>query len=93
MRMAASMAQGGGAGGTSLAEVYKLFPDGREELVQGLEIAGMNPVQFKDIVAVGDASSVHTEEFVPRIGAMFSMGMSAFSNVPVVSALAAAHAV
>jgi hypothetical protein len=90
MRMAASMSQGGGAGGTSLAEVYKLFPDGREELVQGLEIAGMNPVQFKDIVAVGDASSVHTEEFVPRIGAMFSMGMSAFSNVPVVSCVAPA---
>ena len=88
MKMAARMAQGGGAGGTSLAEVYKLFPDGREELVQGLEIADMNPVQFKDIVAAGDASSVHTEEFVPRIGAMFSLGVAAASNVPVVSSIA-----
>jgi len=88
MKMAARMAQGGGGGGTSLAEVYKLFADGHEELVQGVEIADMNPVQFKDIVAVGDAASVHTEEFIPRIGAMFSMGMSGFTNVPVVSSVA-----
>jgi hypothetical protein len=88
MKMAARMAQGGGDGGTSLAEVYKLFPDGHEELLQGLEISEMNPVQFKDIVAVGDTSSVHTEEFIPRMGAMFSMGMSAVSNVPMVSCVA-----
>jgi len=88
MRMAARMAQGGGDQGTSLAEVYKVYADGREELVQGLEISDMNPVQFKDIVAVGDSPSVHTEEFIPRVGAMFSMGMSAFSDVPIVSCVA-----
>ena len=88
IRTAARMAQGGGDQGTSLAEVYKVYGDGREELVQGLEISDMNPVQFKDIVAVGDSSSVHTEEFIPRVGAMFSMGMSAFSDVPIVSCVA-----
>jgi predicted Zn-dependent protease len=88
IHMAAQMAQGGGDQGTSLAEVYKLYADGREELVQGLEISDMNPVQFKDIVAAGDASSVHTEEFIPRLGAMFSMGMSAMSDVPIVSCVA-----
>ncbi|HYF04483.1 MAG TPA: metallopeptidase TldD-related protein [Patescibacteria group bacterium] len=33
-------------------EVYKLYPDGREELVRGLEGAGFSVQAFKDIVAV-----------------------------------------
>jgi hypothetical protein len=86
--MAARMGQEGGDQGTSLAEVYKVYADGREELVQGLTMADLNPVQFKDIVAVGDSSSVYTEEFIPKMGAMFSMGISAVSDVPVVSCVA-----
>jgi predicted Zn-dependent protease len=88
IRMAARMGQEGGDQGTSLAEVYKVYADGREELVQGLTMADLNPVQFKDIVAVGDSSSVYTEEFIPKMGAMFSMGISAVSDVPVVSCVA-----
>lgn len=86
--MAARMAQGGGNSGTSLAEVYKLYPDGREELVQGLEIADMSPALFKDIVAAGNESSLYTEEFIPKIGAIFSLGVSAFTDVPIVSCVA-----
>jgi predicted Zn-dependent protease len=37
----------------SLLEVYKLYPDGREELVRGCEAAGLSPQSFKDILAVG----------------------------------------
>jgi predicted Zn-dependent protease len=85
MKMAMAMAQQGGQGGTSLAEVYKLFPDGHEELVQGVEIAELTPAAFRDIVAVGDTPVVFTDEFIPRIGALFSMGLSASSDVPVVS--------
>lgn len=85
MKMAARMAQQGGQGGTSLAEVYKVFPDGREELVQGVEIADMTPAAFRDIVAVGARPAVFTDEFIPRLGALFSMGPSATSDVPVVS--------
>lgn len=85
MKMAARMAQQGAQGGTSLAEVYKVFPDGHEELVQGVEIAEMTPAAFRDIVAVGDTPVVFTDEFIPRIGALFSMGLSASSDVPVVS--------
>lgn len=36
-----------------LLEVYKLYPDGHEELVRGCEAAGLSPQSFKDILAVG----------------------------------------
>jgi len=85
MKMASQMAQQGGAGGSSLAEVYKVYPDGREELVRGMEIAELTPAAFKDIVAVGDTPIVYTDEFMPRIGALFSMGMSSGADMPVVS--------
>ena len=85
MRMATRMAQGGGQGGGSIAEVYKLYPDGHEELVKGLELAEMTPAAFKDIVAAGDTPTVFSDEFIPRIGALFSMGMSSSSDMPVVS--------
>lgn len=87
MKMAVRMAQQGGQGVGSLAEVYKLYPDGHEELVQGVEIAEMTPATFKDIVAAGDTPIVFTDEFIPRIGALFSIGLSASSDVPVVSCI------
>jgi hypothetical protein len=85
MKMAMRMAQQGGQGGSSLAEVYKLYPDGREELAQGVEIAEMTPAAFKDIVAVGDTPVVFTDEFLPRLGALFSLGLNPSSEMPVVS--------
>jgi hypothetical protein len=85
MKMAMRMAQQGGQGGSSLAEVYQLYPDGREVLVQGIEIAEMTPAAFKDIVAVGDTPVVFTDEFIPRLGALFSLGLSPSSEMPVVS--------
>jgi hypothetical protein len=85
MKTAMRMAQQGGQGGSSLAEVYKLYPDGREVLVQGTEIAEMTPAAFKGIVAVGDTPVVFTDEFIPRLGALFSLGLSPSSEMPVVS--------
>jgi len=85
MKMASRMAQQGGPGGSSLGEVYKVYPDGREELVRGMEIAELTPAAFKDIVAVGDTPFVYTDEFMPRIGALFSMGISSGADMPVVS--------
>lgn len=41
-----------------LLEVYKIFPDGREELVRGVEGAGFSVQAFKDIMAVGKNSYV-----------------------------------
>ncbi len=87
MKMAQRMAQQGGEGGSSLAQVYKLYPDGHEELIKGLELAEITPAAFKDIVAVGDTPTVFTDEFIPRIGSLFSMGVSSSSDMPVVSSV------
>ncbi|MBV9573678.1 MAG: hypothetical protein JOY93_06455 [Acidobacteriales bacterium] len=84
MRLASRMT-GAGQAGPSLAEVYKVFPDGREELIQGVDIAEMTPAAFKDIVAAGDTTAVYTDEFIPRLGALFSMGLTASSDLPIVS--------
>lgn len=85
MKMAMKMAPQGGQAGSSLAEAYKLTADGHEELVRGLEIAEMTPASFKEIVAVGDVPVVYTDVFIPRVGALFSLGVSASSDVPIVS--------
>lgn len=85
MKMASRMAQQDSQATGSLAEVYKLYPDGHEELVRGVEISEMLPSTFKDIVAVGDTPVVFTDEFIPRVGALFSLGVAASTNVPVVS--------
>lgn len=85
MKLAARMAQGGQSSSEAMAEVYKVFPDGHEELLRGIEISELPVSSFKDIVAVSDTPVVYTDEFVPRVGALFSLGVSASSNVPIVS--------
>ncbi len=42
-----------------LLEVYKLYPDGSEELVRGAELSQLVPYLFKDIIAVGTNTYVH----------------------------------
>lgn len=42
-----------------LVEVVKLYPDGREEVIRGVEGAGFAPALFKDILAVGKTPTVH----------------------------------
>ncbi len=39
-------------------EVYKVFPDGREELVRGAELARIDLKAFKRILAAGDSPHV-----------------------------------
>jgi len=89
IKMAARMMQQGGqAGASSLAEVYKVFPDGHEELVRGVELSDMSSTLFRDIVAAGDTPTVYTDDFIPRVTAIFSFGISAATQVPVVSYVA-----
>lgn len=41
-----------------LLEVYKVYPDGREEIVRGCEAKGITVQSFKDIIAVGKSEYV-----------------------------------
>jgi TldD protein len=63
--------QSGGGRPVSLPVlVYRLYPDGREELVRGLHFKGMNARSLKDIVGVSDESNVF--EFLEN-GAPFAL--------------------
>ncbi len=70
-----------------LLEVYKVFPDGHEEPVKGMELKGFTPAAFRTIVAVGNKPVVYNEQFLPKMTSMFSMSMSGTSSdyLPVVS--------
>ncbi len=37
-----------------IVEAYKVYPDGREELIRGVELKGISPQSFKDILLVGN---------------------------------------
>ncbi len=39
-------------------EAYKVYPDGREELIRGCELKGITPQSFKDIIFVGKNSNL-----------------------------------
>jgi TldD protein len=53
--------------------VYRVYPDGREELVRGLRFRGLNTRSFKDITAVSDNSTVfHWMNNLAPMGAMGS---------------------
>jgi hypothetical protein len=56
LRRAGRQASRGGAGRAISAPVlvYKVFPDGREELVRGLRFRGFSSRSFRDILSAGD---------------------------------------
>jgi predicted Zn-dependent protease len=51
-------AQGSGHPVSMPLLVYKVFPDGHEELVRGVRFRGVNARSLKDILAVGDDATV-----------------------------------
>lgn len=58
-RLLAGSAQAGGSRPVSMPVlVYKVYPDGREELVRGLRFRGLNARSFKDVLAAGDDEEV-----------------------------------
>lgn len=64
-------------GSTSLA--YKVFPDGREELIPKAELVAVTEAAFRDIVAVSDTSTVHSFPHSPAGGLVPSFLAGAFS--------------
>ncbi len=71
--------------GATILAVYKLFADGHEELVRGVEVADLNASAFRDIVAVGDKPVVYNRPFAPKGGSAFPMGAIFMADLPVVS--------
>jgi len=84
MQMTRAMMQRGG-NADSMPEVYKIYTDGREEPLQGVHIVELPAEAFREIVATGDAPAAYSDEVIPRIGALFSMGLSSNNDLPVVS--------
>jgi hypothetical protein len=65
-RIIISTGGGSGAQGVAIApviEAYKIFPDGREELVRNLSISGFGPNQFRDLLAAGQQAPTYTAQF------------------------------
>jgi hypothetical protein len=53
--------------GVPLIEAYRIYPDGREELIRNAEAIGLNPRTFKDIIAASsDPKKVHSSLFMSR---------------------------
>jgi len=83
MEMAKQMTQQGSS--RSIPEVYKLYPDGHEEPLRGVHISDLAPESFKEIIATGDKPVIYSDELIPRMSSLFSMGLSSRSDLPVVS--------
>jgi hypothetical protein len=67
---------------------YKLFPDGRQELVRNVAIEGVTTVSFKEIVAASANSLVYSTPFLSMRSSMFSIfagGSPAEAAPPLVS--------
>ena len=69
-----------------IIEAYKIFPDGREELVRNLKVTGLTLASFKDITAATDANVVYSAPFrakrmAPSRGMPFVMGQLLVSVV------------
>ena len=58
--------------------VYKVFPDGREELVRGLRFRGFQARSLKDILAVGDAATAF--DFIDSTAPFALVGYATFTT-------------
>lgn len=51
--------------GNNALLAYKVFPDGHEELVRGMQFVGMNAASFKDIAAASREPNFLTVRYQP----------------------------
>jgi len=64
---------------------FKVFPDGREELIHGMQFSELNAAAFKEIVAVSKQQNVLSVEYRPqRSRGMFSYGNESYMPVTLV---------
>lgn len=74
-------------GGTQIDAVvaYKVFPDGREELIRQSALMGISESNFRDIVAASDAATVHTRTHSQPRGFSSFGPLPGFSGSPLIS--------
>ena len=85
-RFAAAMSQsGGGTRPVSLPIlVYRVYPDGKEELVRGVRFRGLSTRSLKDILAASDESAVF--DFIDTPAPFALMGAGGFvTNASVIA--------
>jgi hypothetical protein len=82
---------GQGDAGRAVLLAYRVYPDGREELIRGAHLSGMSPDSFKGVVAASKSATVynslHMPEFNLSSSFLFSFGaeMAASPSLPIVS--------
>lgn len=70
----------------SILVAYKVYSDGREELVRGAELSDLNTASFKDIVAASKGSEAYSAPFSSRTVLPFSLGFGWHDfDAPIVS--------
>jgi TldD protein len=76
------MSRGGQSGGMPRVSqpvlAYRIYPDGREELIRGVRFGGLNARSMKDIVAAGDDDTVF--EFLDNSAPFALMGAGGYAS-------------
>ena len=67
----------------ALLEVYRIYPDGSEELIRGCEAKGFSVQSFKDIIDVGQDKYVYNY-LAPAVASPFMTGGSSYLPVTVI---------
>jgi predicted Zn-dependent protease len=73
-----------GDGTTDLLETVRIFPDGTEEVIRGVQGAGFAPAVFKDIVATGRSKTV-MNYLAPTVTPSFLSGGSLYEIATIIS--------
>lgn len=67
-----------------IVEAYKLYPDGKMEILRGVEAQGIAPASFKDIIATGNTSYA-MNYLAPAVVSSFVTGGEMYQGASVVT--------
>jgi hypothetical protein len=61
-------------------QIYKVFPDGHQEMIRGVQFVGLNAAAFKDVVAASKDQHMLTVQYRPRATLpTFSLGEEGYT--------------
>lgn len=67
-----------------ILEAYKIYPNGREELIRSVEINSLSPQSFKDIIFAGKSTYVHNL-LAPSVISAFMSGGSNYLGSSIIT--------